>query len=277
MEFNGLYDIYIDSDLQLLLYANEQPGFISVTDTAGTPVNIPVYRFSGLEPYVLPRKQPTPFPYLSPEDIQKAEEINDMMTGEKKNVEAGFDNVEFANETSTENSKIENVEGDELVTIKGTDIPENSADDYAKPEPIPDVNNVTAAKFDTESYLKKAIENENKVIADINKRLSSELHNLIKENEEKKDDETAHPVPKTHSDTEDLSAEQLVSAEEISFDSNGGMYDLFAEIEDIDSEQIDIVEETLNEEDELLGAEDFLEKANCNEIDVNNTFKNLYQ
>lgn len=274
MEFNGYYDIYIDSDLKLLLYENDRPGTVTVTDSTGTPVSIPVYMFTGMEPYALPQRQPAPFCYVSPEDIQKAEEVNDILNGAEKNVKIGFDNVEFADETSTENSKSENAEGDGLVTIKGTDIPDDSAaDDYANPEPIPDVNNAAAATLDMESYLKKAIEDQNKIMAEINKKLSSELHNLKKENEEKKADVTVQPSPQTHSDTAELSAEQLISAEEISFDPNGGMYDPLAEVEDIDSEQIDIAEETLSEEDEILGAEDPAEKANDDKIDVNNTFK----
>lgn len=137
MEFNGYYDIYIDSELQLLLYVDEHPGFISVTDSTGTPVNIPVYRFTGMEPYDFPRKQPAPFSYLSPEDVSKNMEVNDLLTKDNNPTGAATNNRVFSNNTVSENSKKEEPGGDGLVTIKGTDISESAdADDHTKPEPI---------------------------------------------------------------------------------------------------------------------------------------------
>lgn len=274
MELNGLYDIYIDSDLKLLLYRNDQPGYVTVTDSTGTPVSIPVYLFTGMEPYVLPQKQPAPFPYISPEDIQKAAEINEMLNGAKNTAEAPVDNQTFVNDTAPENSISENAGEDGVVTIKDMGIPEDTAaDDYAKPEPIPDVKNTAAATLDIKSFKKKALENQNKVIADIEQSLFTELQNLEKGNAEKKTGETAQSASRVYNDAEDISTEQLVSAEEIIFDTDGDNDGSLSGVDDIESEQIDIVEEPLGMEDEFHGADIHSGVDSVSQIDVNNTFE----
>lgn len=225
MEINGYYDIYIDSDLKLLLYGNEQPGFLSVTDNTGTPVNIPVYRFTGREPYDCPLKQPAPYTYVSPEDISRNMAINDLLTGNKKPAEAAGDDSETAENTTAENGKNEIPEEDSLTVIKGADIPNDpQADDLAKPEPIPEPSNSSAADEITNPEDKKPLE--------IDREIYAALENVIKETAAKQTDEIgqAASVGETVSSNndpaplseDDIDAEQLDIAEEVPLQESAG-------------------------------------------------------
>lgn len=225
MEINGYYDIYIDSDLKLLLYGNEQPGFLSVTDNTGTPVNIPVYRFTGREPYDCPLKQPAPYTYVSPEDISRNMAINDLLTGNKKPAEAAVDDSETAENTTAENGKNEIPEEDGLTVIKCTDILNDpQADDLAKPEPIPKPSNSSAADEITNPENKKPLE--------IDPEIYAALENVIKETAAKQTDkiEQAASVGETVSSNndpaplseDDIDAEQLDIAEEVPLQESAG-------------------------------------------------------
>lgn len=228
MEINGYYDIYIDSDLKLLLYGNEQPGFLSVTDNTGTPVNIPVYRFTGREPYDCPLKQPAPYTYVSPEDISRNMAINDLLTGNKKSAEAAIDDSRPAENTTAENGKNEIPVGDSLTVIKGADIPNDpQVDDLAKPEPIPKPSNSSAAdEITNPDNIKKYINEFNKKVVEFNREIYAKLENAIKGTAAKQTDKI----------------EQAASVGETVSDSSNNYPDPLSE-DDIDAEQLDITEE----------------------------------
>lgn len=217
MEINGYYDIYIDSDLKLLLYGNEQPGFLSVTDNTGTPVNIPVYRFTGREPYDCPLKQPAPYTYVSPEDISRNMATNDLLTGNKKPAEAAVDDSETAENTTAENGKNEIPEEDGLTVIKGADIPNApQAGDPAKPKPS------------NSSGVDEITNPENKKPLEIDREIYAALENAIKGTAAKQTDEIGRaasdssnndPAPLSE---DDIDAEQLDIAEEVPLQESAG-------------------------------------------------------
>lgn len=126
VELNIIYDIYINSDFKLLLYGSDQPQFITVTDSNGDPAIIPAYPFTGNEPYNLPKKQPTPFPYFSPEDIQANKEINDSLTGAERDAEEAVNIPASTADNITEGSGNEYSGDGEPITINGTDTTNDS-------------------------------------------------------------------------------------------------------------------------------------------------------
>lgn len=236
MELNGLYDIYIDSDYQLLLYADDRPGFISVFDSTGTPVTIPVYRFSGMEPYVLPLKQPTPFPYLSPEDVNKYMEVNHLLTKDNNSTEAAANDRIFSDDTMLKNSKKEEPVGDILTTIRGTDISDESdADYYAKPEPIFPQEKSDVPQNITKDEINEYFDKANKTITDIKQNSISQVENA--QNKEKQTVVTEQSASVIISDKVAAETEQIAFPEEL----------IPASDDDIAAEQIDLAEETLSE------------------------------
>lgn len=139
------------------------------------------------------------------------------------------------------------------------DIPDwTDADDYAKPELIPTIQDISA------------VDKAHKTIADIEREFITQTEKALKEKEEKQTAAAERSAPVITSDKGDIEIEQIVSAEEIIYGSGKNDTAPFLD-DDIDVGQIDITDEASPEETDY--PESTLRGDIASQSEINQTFE----